>query len=800
MSDPAAEVVAGLAQAAEIRDRTAAVLAEDLYWFPVRHHSPAVAHYLDKAIRKRRPKVIFLEAPSEAQDLTQFIVSKGTRPPVAVFTSFRDDDNVLELAGIASEAEDIPPKFPAWYPLTTYSPEYVTLCTAAKLGIEVVFMDLPHYAMAGLGPKHILPKTDGDAYLARTDFYTALARAGGYRTWSEGWDTLFERDTLELETYRRELATFCAAARATTDPTTIASDDTLPRERYMWRTIQQTLKARGLSQGDAMVVCGGFHLFLDRDDREPPPELPQGTVHCTLVPYSWYRLSELSGYGAGNRAPRFYLQQFEDRKAGRPSFETVATHAVGILKQARKKGEHLAAADTIAVVHHAHLLAQLRGRPEPVLDDLHDALITCCVKGDPQTDGAPLRAAIVETDIGTRVGKVSDKVGRLPIVDDYYSELDRLELSALLGQEKFASLTLDKRKPEDSERSTFLHRVLYLGVPVGEVKRSGDVFGQSIFKEHWRLGWTPKIDNALVERSLDGDTVQAASLNRLTEELAGAQYEAGRCCRTLVNAVDMELGAMVLHAEQAAGDAIDRDQRFFSLADAVSALVVLDRYAAYRALGRTGLTELIERAYNRACFALPDAAAIPDEDHPPLFNGLRVLGELVMQRESLDADRFGAYCRTAADLSTIARLRGAFLGIVVEIKQLDASVLADEMRAYAAARPEVQLEMGDFLDGVLSVSRLAVLLGAKDLVQTIDGVLAEVEHETFMAMAPRLRTALAKLHDRQRSAFAEQVATLHGLGSSEQLTEQLHISSGAAALVAELDAQTARIIDGWAFG
>ena len=46
---------------------TEAVLAEPLYWFPVRHHSPNVARHLRAALLARKPKVVFLEAPASAQ-------------------------------------------------------------------------------------------------------------------------------------------------------------------------------------------------------------------------------------------------------------------------------------------------------------------------------------------------------------------------------------------------------------------------------------------------------------------------------------------------------------------------------------------------------------------------------------------------------------------------------------------------------------------------------------------------------------------------------------------------------------
>src|SRR5688572_26572416 len=66
------------------------VLAEDLYWFPVRHHSPAIARQIASCIRDRKPKVVFIEGPHEAQSMIEFLIDPKTKPPVAIYSSFRD--------------------------------------------------------------------------------------------------------------------------------------------------------------------------------------------------------------------------------------------------------------------------------------------------------------------------------------------------------------------------------------------------------------------------------------------------------------------------------------------------------------------------------------------------------------------------------------------------------------------------------------------------------------------------------------------------------------------------------------
>src|SRR5262249_17868312 len=68
-----------------------AILKQPLYWFPVRHHPPAIARHIAVAINARKPKIIFIEGPHEAQEMIEFLIDSKTKPPVAIYSSFRDD-------------------------------------------------------------------------------------------------------------------------------------------------------------------------------------------------------------------------------------------------------------------------------------------------------------------------------------------------------------------------------------------------------------------------------------------------------------------------------------------------------------------------------------------------------------------------------------------------------------------------------------------------------------------------------------------------------------------------------------
>ena len=786
------------------------VLADELCWFPVRHHSPAIARQLGACIRERRPKLVFVEGPHEAQGMIEFLVDSKTRPPVAIYSSFRDDAAAVAGPGGMKAA---PPRYSIWYPLVSYSPELIAMRAAEDVGARTVFKDLPHYALerpkplAEVAPSpadKITPKVPAkrrrnlDEIALQSEFYRQLAKAAGYRNWNETWDTLFEAPRAE-RTYdglRREIALFCAALRATVDPNSLIDDGTLARERFMWKTIRETLSALKLKPRDAMVVCGGFHIFLNKNDPEPHPPIPAGTVSVTVAPYSYFRISELSGYGAGNRAPRYYEMCFESQSAAGDQLQVVMEYVIDVVKEARRRGERLSPADAIAATQHALLLARLRGRREPVLDDILDALITCCCKGNPQTEATHLVEAIDEVNIGTRLGRVTDRIGRVPIVNDFYEQLDRLELEEIVAREKICNRALDKRQPQGAARSAFLHRLVFLGVEIGSVQREAAPFGQSIFQERWRLRWSPKLEATLIERNLHGDTVETAATTLLTESLGVNAHEAGPACRRLVQAVDMDLPRLIAEAEKMTGHAIDHDDRFQSLADALTSLMLLERYAAYRSLDMQRLAELLARCFDRACFAVPEVAAAPQEEWENIVNSLLALAEPVMQRTDLDADHFARQVERAAKISTMPFLRGAFLGALTEMRRMKPEALAAELSAYARGGVEQQVVAGDFLHGVLRVSRTAILLGAKSLVAAVDELLRAADADTFLCIVPRLRAAFETLHERQRDSLALHVAELYGLAESQSV-HVLATSVGAAQLMAELDAEAAAILNQW---
>ena len=794
-----------------------AVLDDAVCWFPVRHHSPTVALHLRAALLERRPKLLFLEAPADATHLVPHIVDEKTKPPIALYVSYRDDDNVTKLAGIASPSEDVPPRFSAWFPFTAYSPEYVALKTCKEIGCEVVFFDLPRSALIeeherdddddhgldddGDGDDTVAPDAGArgegwEALATSSVFYRSLADAAGYRSFAECWDALFEDAAKHTswKPYREDLAAFCAAVRATTPQARMHSDGTLERERCMWQTLNATKEARGVDDNDVFVVCGGFHLFLDRKDTTPPPARRPGTHYATVTPYSHLRVSEKSGYGAGNRAPSWYarLHDATTKNASDGAVEAMLAHVVAVLVRGRKDDvAGLSSADAIAVCQHARMLAALRGRERPVLDDIRDALVTCCCKGKPDEEGKGLLKAMERAEIGAVVGRVTPALGQLPLVHDFYAQLDDRGLGEVMGEDKRTELALDLRKDDDRARSVFLHRLRHLGVPLG--KFLDEKNAASLFAERWVLQWSPKIEESLIEKNLYGDDVEAAAAALLEEQLAEDADHAGRACRRLVASLQMNLPGLVRRLEVACAAAVDADQRFVSLAEAVAALLLLHRHEK-----DDGIGALVDRAYGRACFLIGGTADVGEDEFADVVSGLQVLCEVLLGNNAfaLDEDAYVDNLRAARSLSTTPYLQGAFQGLLVEMRADDATVLCNDVVAYAKARPDVLLQAGAFLDGVMSVSRTSILLGARALVAAVDELLQAADDDAFRQLLPQVRHAFERLHERQRDNLAVHVAERYGLRDAEAVTT-LTTSTDALSHMARIDQRVADILEEW---
>lgn len=503
--------------------------------FPIRHHSPASALLLERTIEEFRPRRILIEGPSDGDGLIPALVDAGTVPPVAILAWRPDGPNAI-------------------YPFLRCSPELVALRAAARLGIPARFIDIP----ASVALDH--PGREA----ASADLEAEICARMGFDSYEEFWEAAFESGTMDLGLFLE----YARLMRAEPGRTT-AFDRA--REAFLAREI-----AREPAEG-TLVVCGAFHAAALEDgdvdlSLAPAPAAP---AELAVVPYSYPRLSEASGYGAGNRAPRFYERVYE---AGGDLRR--AAHGT-LLELAKRTGASLA--ETIDACRLAGTLASVRGKPGPGLDEVRSAARACLLEG---RDSDAVRDATVGLDTG-RV-----RISRSPLADEFHATTRRLGLPV---EDRAKEVTV-----LDRETAVFLHRVRVAEVP----------YGTLLQRNRWRLRWAPATDAAILRRTELGATFAEVARRYL---LARDPRSAAEAAVLVRDAAAADVGVLP-HAVAACERLSREDGDLRSLATAAHEL--------------RDFEDLFSRLFARALLLAPQAARAADAGVPAVESAFRTLLEL----------------------------------------------------------------------------------------------------------------------------------------------------------------------------
>ena len=509
--------------------------------FGVRHLSPAAAWHLRQLLDRVRPKLVLIEGSDDADELIPHIVSPKSKLPIAIL-AYTTEAPVRTFV----------------YPLATYSPEYQTLVWCQKNKAKARFMDLPASVFLGL-----MDRDDGTAVLEqekteetekkkkdkptrthqlaedeeeeaeavpiveekpkRDSIYDRVADLAGEPDYETYWERHFEQ-LRAADSYLNAARGYGAELRAMEDFSTRHAAENLVREAYMRRKIQQAI-AEGFKPEQIVVVTGAFHATALGPDLPPMTDeefakLRKRNSKLTLMPYSFFKLSSQSGYGAGNHAPAYFEMVWNSYNENSAA-QLPTLFLTNVVRELRISGTFRSTAEVIEGVRLAEAMAGMKGSL-PTLRELQDAAVTLLGQGDP----AVVRESLLRVEVGTAIGALAKGVSQTSIQDDFYRELSRLKLEQFKASVK-RELDLDLRENRrvktaeaaflDLHRSSFLHRLAVLEVPFAQkqaVRQEG-----ATWAERWALQWTPEAEIAIVEAVLLGETIELAVAFKFKQQL-----------------------------------------------------------------------------------------------------------------------------------------------------------------------------------------------------------------------------------------------------------------------------------------
>jgi len=721
---------------------------EKPYIFGIRHLSPAGAFYLQKFLDEKKPELVLVEGPEDLNSQMENITNRNTKPPIAILAYTKE----LPVRTIL-------------YPLAEYSPEYQAFLWCKKNNACCRFFDLPSGVFLSFPERH------RDTEDTDVDVYSLLDQ----NTDGDGHETFWER-TMEQATdadgYMHGANAFGRELRKAEEEQGTIKIENIVRESYMRRRIADAL-AEGFAPGRIVVVTGAYHVegllneeLLPMSDDEIK-SLPEAEADHTLMPYSYYRLSARSGYGAGNKAPAYYGLLWKGLLRNEPMYAAYS-YLSKIAGYQREHGTPVSSAEVIEAVRLACALAGFKDGSIPSLRDLRDAAITCIGKGSLSS----ISLAVADTEIGTAIGNLPEGTSRTSIQDDFYRKLKEYKL------EKYRSITaqdlaLDLRENRrvsseksaflDLHRSFFLHQLRVLGVSFAGYM-GGDQ-GNATWAEYWVLRWTPEAEMELVDAALEGDTVEQAASFHMKEQIAGAA-DIGGIARVIEDGFTCGLASTVSYAISALqGMAVDAVS-ISALAKTVHHLSTVISYGDIRKLDPAPLEPVLRQMFYRACLILPESCTCDDAASNEMAEAMEQLNNASITHGFLDKQAWlKALSETAHrdDLNT--KLSGFAMALLLGHNYADAEMLATEVQRRLSKGVPADAGAGWF-EGLAMKNHYA-LIARLSLWHDLDNYIMSLDGEEFKRALVFLRRAFADFTSAEKDAVAENLGEIWGIDSRQ---------------------------------
>jgi hypothetical protein len=747
--------------------------------FGIRHLSPMGAWQLCAFLERTRPDLVLIEGLDDATDLLPDVTRKQTQPPIAIL-AYTDTLPVRTLV----------------YPFARYSPEYQAICWAHEHDVPVEFFDLPADVFLGLQDVEIQklekkrcqargsPPSQEEVLAAvgvpepRVSLYQQIAERAGERDYDTYWERHFEHNpapdsyhgaTLELGRAIRELEEDEPRWRA----------ENLVREAYMRRRVEEAL-ASGHKPEKIVAVVGAFHApvltgeFPAMTDKELA-SLPRRSSKRTLMPYSYFRLSSQSGYGAGNQAPAYYellwqaLNEHGINDLSRRYLSLVARHL-------REAGTHRSTAEVIDGVRLAETLSALKDGLAPTLADLRDAAVALLGQGELAT----VKESLAHVDVGTAIGQLPKGVSQTSIQADFDRELERLKLEkyrSTVQQELDLDLRENRRvKSEeaaflDLHRSSFFHRLRVLGVSFARPAATRQQ--SATWAEKWLVQWTPESEIQLVEAVLLGETVELATAYKFKAQLEACTSIA-EAAALVRDACQCGLMKSMELARQRLQELAATSSEFVLLATAAWELSLVVRYGDVRRFDPEPLMPLLEELFVEAALALFAAASCDDKAVKPMMQAMDELNKVGLEfHERLEEPLWIEQLRRLSDADDRnPSLSGYACAILLERGLMENEALAREVSRRIS--PGVPADLGaGWFEGLAQRNRYA-LLARQPLWVQLAGYIESLVEEQFRRALVFLRRAFGPFSAREKRHIAENLGEHWGLNAdaASEMIEQ----------------------------
>jgi len=784
----------------DVKDIVDALMQSDVTFFPVRHHSPIVARHLKQLIHDKKPKFILVEMPTSAEWLIPHIIDTDTKPPVAIYSYFTDKKNTFGLNGVLSPSDDIPAKFDTWYPMLEYSPEFVAMKEGSKIKADIKFVDLPFRELIQFKfDKSKVPKNTSDEGLyEKSPYVDSLLKKFHFRDERELWDFLeLECVDVSTEKFLEIMYYYCTILRMGVPDELLEAEGTFHREKYMRQCLDECLLT--CEPKDILVVTGSFHSialpFTKTDKKMIKVKIDPD--ESTLTPFSFFQLSDMSGYASGNPAPKYYQRLWTLGDHDKVAHESL----VNIMNIGFTKGEVLSIADTIGASNNAINLSRLRMKKAITRVEILDSVDLNYMRGRDHEVGKNVMEAVFKVMVGGKVGHVTDKLGKLAIVIDFYDRIKKLRLPLEEGIKKNLKLDLYKQ-PIHKQKSHFLHQLSFLNVPYARYLKGPNVATQKdmhLIVEQWEVMYRSMgCESTLTGLAGLGTTVEDCAVAKMKEEIATVKGDTIKFTELMLRSAQMGLKDLFNDLLKDALTVISNESDFVALVKSLYNFISLYSYRGVTMTKNHALMlTLIERTYLRGGIQVSTIIQAKDDVIKDVVDAIRgiIQAQMTFKEIQLDKNYLVRFVKASIVQNINATVHGALMGGLHLMKEADEDAVLKEFNKYALGTVEQFHEAGKYLEGVLLMSK-NLLLTSDKMVSAFNLLIECIQWDDFKKIVPTMRRAFKVFTNREIHALSKKIAVLLGFLDEISLSD-LSVSPAVIEVFRHLDAKIADMEKTW---
>jgi len=662
-----------------------------------------------------------------------------------------------------------PPIKTILWPFADFSPEYRALLWATENNVPVKFCDLPSSCVLAQMVKedeNINEKEPEEITERKISVYERMEQVSGMDN-DSFWEYSFEHCEC-YEDFIKAAEEYGKSIREFSDND---DDNNNLREAFMRYIIHE--EEQQFNPDKIAVITGAFHTMgiknvpFSSDDKNMIKKLPDIECKSTLMPYSYYRLSSRSGYGAGSKAPGYYEILWRNRLKNTLE-DSSAEYLARIAEYQRNHGFASSSAEVIEAIRLSKTLAIMRGGKTANFNDLRDSAVTCLGHGS----FGEISEACADVEIGTKIGLLPDGTVCTSVQEDFMNQLKELKLERFRSA-KGEELELDLRenirvKSEKSaflglNRSFFLHRLAVLNINFAQqLSRFQE---NATWAELWKLQWTPETEIEIVEASLNGDTIEQASQFKLSAGLAESKNLA-ETAKILSDVFLCGLNDTVKSAVSAVQRLAAECSSEKDTGDTIGTLSGIIRFGSIRRIDTEPIIPILQQLYLRFCLNLNSASICDNNASAELVQALTKVNDAFLSHDFLERERFMTALSELVDSDSANTLVSGFAcALLMEHGKITPEKLSELIsRRLSAGTPAP--EAASWFEGFSKRNRRS-LINRLSIWEKLCEFISSLDDVEFKPVLVCLRRTFSEFSPSEKSDIAENIGEVLGISKED---------------------------------